>query len=221
MTNRSIKSLYYALFSVPMRINGHLYRSFRQRGQPIKVHLGCGQKNYIPGWVNLDGNFMTAKIDLWANLENKLPFRDNSVEKFYSFHVIEHLTDSSLSGLFLEMRRALVPGGAIRVGGPNIDNACLKFLQNDSRWFSDFPEARASIGGKFANFLFCRNEHLTALTKSYLQEIALAAGFVDLQFCAPVKESAYFNAEVLGFEYEDDHECPHSLLLEARKPLTA
>lgn len=42
MMNRSAKSLCPPLFSVPM------------------------QKNYIPGWVSLDANFMRAKIDLWT-----------------------------------------------------------------------------------------------------------------------------------------------------------
>jgi hypothetical protein len=106
----------------------------------------------------------------------------------------------------------------IRVGGPNIDNACVKLLHNDACWFPDFPDARASVGGKFANFVFCRNEHLTALTKSYLQELASDAGFTDIHFCAPVRETVYFDEDVLRIEYEDDQEYPHSILIEARKP---
>lgn len=218
MIGRSSKVLYYALLGVPMRVNGAVYRRFRQKSQPIKAHLGCGQKNYLPGWVNVDANFVTAKIDLWANLEQGLPFSDNSVEKIYSFHVIEHLPDCNLAPHFREMFRVLTPGGAIRVGGPNIDNACRKLLDNDSNWFPDFPDARTSVGGKFANFVFCRNEHLTALTRSYLQEVALKAGFADLHFCAPVDQTVYFDHDVLQTEYEDDKECPHSILLEARKP---
>jgi predicted SAM-dependent methyltransferase len=218
MTSRRTKALYYALLSGPMWLNAQIYRRFRQERDRIRVHLGCGQKNYIAGWVNVDANFLTAKIDLWANLEHGLPFRDNSVECFYSFHVIEHLPDTFLATHFREMHRALAPGGAIRVGGPNVDNACLKLLQNDPKWFSDFPSARRSVGGRFADMLFCRNEHLTALTKSYLEEVALDAGFSDLHFCAPVKESVYFDDTVLRFEGEDDFAFPHSILLEAKKP---
>jgi predicted SAM-dependent methyltransferase len=218
MISRSAKLFYYSLMSGPMRVNASLYRRFRQNGRPIKAHLGCGQKNYIPGWVNVDANFVTAKIDLWANLEQGLPFRDTSVERIYSFHVIEHLPDSALALHFKEMFRTLIPGGVIRVGGPNIDNACLKLLQNDTTWFPEFPDKRASVGGKFVNFVFCRNEHLTALTKSYLQEVAENAGFTNLHFCAPVTETEYFDHVVLSMEYEDDLEYPHSILLEARKP---
>src|SRR5712692_7518280 len=132
MVSRSSKQLYYSLLSVPMRINGMVYRRLRQASHPVRAHLGCGRKHYLPGWVNVDANFLTAKIDLWANLEDGLPFRDDSVERFYSFHVIEHLPDKALAPHFREMYRALIPGGAIRVGGPHIDNACLKLLQNDA-----------------------------------------------------------------------------------------
>jgi predicted SAM-dependent methyltransferase len=217
MIGRSAKAAYYAMLSVPMRLNGQIYKHLRQGSAPIKVHLGCGQKNYIPDWVNVDANFVTARIDLWADLRHGLPFRDNSVERLYSFHVIEHLPDSLLVAHFREMYRALVPGGTIRVGGPNIDNACKKLLENDTQWFPDFPDLRTTVGGRFTNFVFCRNEHLTALTRSYLEEIALSAGFTDLHFCAPVSESVYFGREVLQYEYENDHEYPHSILIEARK----
>ena len=218
MINRSAKLLYYGLLSGPMRANAFLYRQFRQNGSSIKAHLGCGQKNYLAGWVNVDANFLTAKIDLWANLEHGLPFGDTSVEKIYSFHVIEHLPDSTLADHFREMYRVLIPGGMIRVGGPHIDNACLKLIEGDKKWFPEFPDKHDSIGGKFTNFVFCRNEHLTALTRSYLQELALGAGFKDLHFCAPVAETVYFDQDVLTTEYEDDPVCPHSILLEARKP---
>ena len=219
MISRTAKAAYYALLSGPMQANAAIYRSFRQNGKPIYAHLGCGQKNYIPGWVNVDANFLTAKIDLWANLEHGIPFRDSTVERIYSFHVVEHLPDAALPAHFADMFRALRPGGAIRVGGPDIDNACRKLVEGDSKWFPDFPDNRASVGGRFTNFVFCRNEHLTALTRSYLREIAEKAGFVDLQFCAPVTETRYFASEVLQTEYEDTPECPHSILLEARKPL--
>jgi hypothetical protein len=63
----------------------------------------------------------------------------------------------------------------IRVGGPNGDSAIRKFQKNDAAWFSDFPDKRRSIGGKFANFILCRGEHLTILTSSYAAAIRLPA----------------------------------------------
>jgi hypothetical protein len=28
------------------------------------------------GWISVDANFLAAKIDIWADLRNKLPFKD-------------------------------------------------------------------------------------------------------------------------------------------------
>src|SRR5438046_712400 len=80
----------------PMRLKGACYRAARQPKQPINVHLGCGTHHYIPGWVNVDGNIVTARPDLWANLLDPLPFRKNSVQTFYSHHVVEHLPERFL-----------------------------------------------------------------------------------------------------------------------------
>jgi len=201
-----------------MRINGILYRIFRapKKGQ-VKVHLGPGKKNYLPGWINLDANLLTAKIDVWANIIDPLPFHNSTVDAIYSHHVIEHLPD--LRSHFKEVYRCLKPGGAYRIGGPNGDMAIKKFMENDLEWFGDFPDTRRSIGGKFENFIFCRQEHLTILTFSYLEELMSDVGFVNIRKCIPIKET-YQNLfqECLAFEFETDFTYPHTLLLECQKP---
>jgi predicted SAM-dependent methyltransferase len=217
MITRGLREAYYLMTDLPMRLNGIAYKAFRQPREPIKAHLGCGRKNYLAGWVNLDANMVTAHPDVWANLLRPLPFRDSSVECFYSFHVIEHLPDSYLPSHFREMYRCLIPGGRIRVGGPDIGNACRKYLEGDIKWFSAWPDSHASIGGRFTNFVFCSGEHLTALTESYLGELCGTAGFRDIQKCLPCRETGFAPPEVLRNEFESDFECPHSILIEARK----
>ena len=120
MISRELSNLYDTVMRLPMRLNAAFYRSFRApRTGEVKVHLGPGQKNYIAGWINVDANLFTARIDVWADLANPLPFRDGSVDAFYSHHVIEHLPDPAISSLFHEMHRCLKPGGVIRIGGPD------------------------------------------------------------------------------------------------------
>jgi len=218
MMPRPLKALYYALMHLPMRFNGHLYRTYRQPRLPLDVHLGPGKEKYIEGWLNVDANIITARPDLWANLVDSLPFRDNSVSRIYSHHVIEHLPDKFLSTHFAEIARVLVPGGGIRICGPHGDNACRKFLENDPDWFDDFPDSRKSIGGRFVNFIFCRGEHLTMLSESYLTELATGAGLTDIRFCPPCTKSAVVDQAVLATETERDPDCPHTIVLEARKP---
>lgn len=219
MLSRSAKALYFSLASPLMRLNGARHRWFRRRAlQGARAHLGPGQKNYIAGWVNVDANAFTARCDIWADLRHPLPFPNESLAAVYSHHVVEHLPD--LKAHFADVHRCLRPGGLYRVGGPHGDSAIRKFLEGDRGWFSDFPDRRESIGGRLENFIFCRGEHLTILTRSYLEELMSSAGFTDIRVCLPASETGYpeIFRPCLDFEEEPDPECPHTLILEGRKP---
>jgi predicted SAM-dependent methyltransferase len=221
MISRNMKETFYRSMALPMRANGWMWRKFRAPSNgAIKVQLGPGQRNYLPGWVNVDANLFTAKIDIWADLRNPLPFRDGTVDCFYSHHVIEHFRDDALPAHFRDMYRCLKPGGVIRVGGPNSDNAVRKYLEGDLEWLGDFPDRRESAGGRLANFILCRGEHLTILTFSYLTEIASAAGFVNITQCRPIEDSQHRElfAPAMATEWETTPACPHTLLIEAEKP---
>ena len=227
MISRTAKATFYICMGVPMRVSAWTYRRLRAPDSgntaEVKVHLGPGQEKYLPGWINVDANIISAKLDVWADLRNRLPFRDNSVDAFYSHHVIEHLPDLLLPVHFAEMFRCLKPGGVIRVGGPDGENAARKFIEGDRAWFGDFPDRRNSIGGAYVNFIICRNEHLTILSYSYLQELAGAAGFTNVARCAPIRETNHpkMFGDVLGKEFEPTPDTPHTILIEAQKPAMA
>jgi hypothetical protein len=95
------------------------------------------------------------------------------------------------------------------------------FTENDSSWFSDFPDKRRSIGGRLDNFILCRNEHLAILTRSFLVEMLEDAGFAVVRECAPIVETSapdLIDASVLATEFESTPAVPHTLIVEARKP---
>jgi len=219
MISRKAKALFYQLAGPLMFVNSKVYKSIRApRKGTIKVHLGPGQQNYLQGWINVDANMFTGKCDVWADLRNPLPFKDATIDFFYSHHVIEHLPD--LQQHFKEMYRCLKPGGKFRVGGPNGDTAIQKFVEKDSAWFSDFPDKRESLGGRFENYIFCRGEHLTILTFSFLEELAHNAGFKNIRLCKPITETfspEFIDNQVLSKEWESTPEYPHTLLIEAEK----
>ncbi len=219
MLSRRVKAAYYVSCAPLMWANGLIYRWTRApRNGLIRVHLGPGQKNYLPNWINVDANMFTGRCDVWADLRDPLPFHDGSVSAFYSHHVIEHLPD--LTQHFREVYRCLRPGGVYRVGGPNGDAAIAKFTENDSTWFGDYPVARKSIGGRFENFIFCSGEHVTILTQSFLGELLADAGFEKIRACLPVTESHHPSlfSECLDKEWESTFDCPHTLIVEAEKP---
>jgi predicted SAM-dependent methyltransferase len=219
MMSRRIKAGYYLLAGPILRVNGWLYRRLRApRSGSVRVQLGPGQKNYLEGWINVDANRFTARCDVWADLRNPLPFRTGTLDAVYSHHVIEHLPD--LEGHVREVFRCLKPGGVYRVGGPNGDAAVARLLARDAAWFPDFPDARRSVGGRFENFIFCRREHVTMLTHSYLDELLTGAGFESVRRCLPVRETNHPDLfrQCLGTEYESDFEHPHTLIVEAEKP---
>lgn len=215
MLSRQVKAAFYFSTGPLMKFNGFIYRNIRAKNSGLKVHLGPGQKNYIDGWINVDANMFTGKCDVWADLRNKLPFKNESASAIYSHHMVEHLPN--ILSHFKEVYRCLEPGGVYRVGGPNGDEAIKKFVENDVGWFGDYPDNRASIGGRFENFIFCRQEHLTILTESYLREIMENVGFKNIRKCMPVTESNDSFKECLKFEHEKTPDHPHTLLLEGNK----
>ena len=220
MVPRWLKSTYYSTLSPFMRINAIRHRlrpSLCPQGGNF-VHLGPGRYNYIAGWINVDANLVSAKPDIWADLRFKLPFPDSSVNAVYSHHVIEHLPD--LDFHFADMFRCLIPGGILRVGGPHGDHAIQALVDHRYDWFSDWPTHRTSIGGRFENFIFCKGEHLTILTESFLIELAQQAGFKDVKVTLP-RETHYpeiISEKVLCYEEKRDDKPVRTVLIEARKP---
>ena len=220
MLKRYQKNLFYIIATPLMIINSFRlkYLNSFKKNSVLKLHLGPGKKNYIDEWINIDANMFTGKCDLWLDLRNKLPFKNSSVDYCYSHHMVEHLPN--MKSHFVDIFRILKPGGIYRFGGPNGDTAIKKFVENDHEWFSNFPDKRNSIGGKFENLIFCRNEHLTILTFSYLKEILENVGFINIKKYLPTKETQkpeVFN-QCLNFENENDFENPHTLILEITKP---
>ncbi|MEQ8327948.1 MAG: methyltransferase domain-containing protein [Parvibaculum sp.] len=223
MLARATKELFYTVAGLVMALNGHIYRTFRAgsavRKSSVRLHLGPGQKAYLPGWTNIDANMFTSKCDIWLDLRNPLPFPDNSVDAIYSHHMIENLPD--IEAYFRDTFRVLKPGGIYRAAGPNGDMAIAKFIENDHDWFGDWPDKYDSIGGRFANFIFCRNEHLTILTESYLTELAQRAGFKHVKRLLPVMETGHTHLfeDCLAHEHERDYDAPHTLVLELEKAI--
>jgi len=85
----------------------------------LKLNLGCGY-NKLEGYVNVD-NDENCKPDVLADLEERLPFEDNSVDEIILNHVLEHLGQSTkvYFNVWKELYRVLKDGGLILITVPS------------------------------------------------------------------------------------------------------
>lgn len=89
------------------------------------INIGAGDWE-CPGWINLD-----YPSEWYASAQNKhkfipfdirndtLPFKNDTVQDIYCSHVIEHIENRYVAGLFLEAYRVMCVGGVFRIACPD------------------------------------------------------------------------------------------------------
>lgn len=84
----------------------------------MHLNLGCGDHKHR-GWLNLDV-WPGANPDVVSSL-TALPFTDQSIDRIYAGHVLEHVELDTVPDTLTEMRRVL--RGELCVVGPDLDRA--------------------------------------------------------------------------------------------------
>ncbi len=180
MISQTVKDLYWATAGRLSLLNLHFQKArlrLRPPDGPIRLNLGCGPR-YVEGFVNVDGNLLLKK-DLWLDVRHGLPYRDGQVEVVYLSHVLEHFPFPQAVSVIRESRRVLRPGGGIRVVVPSLETALEAYLRGDAEWFPSWPDDFQSLGGRFNNYLLCRDQHRLLLDRGFLFEILRAGGFPE------------------------------------------
>jgi predicted SAM-dependent methyltransferase len=85
-------------------------------GDPIFLELGAGPRRGKNGWVTSD---VQIGADLMIDLLEPLPFPDNTIDMFYSSHVLEHFSTRQIENILQECRRVLKPGAVLSACVPN------------------------------------------------------------------------------------------------------
>lgn len=84
----------------------------KQIPEQAALHIGCGVHK-IPGSIGLDITALPG-VDVVLDLDKeKLPFRDETFDKVYAYHVLEHLRN--LSDVLAEIHRVCKPGAVVDI----------------------------------------------------------------------------------------------------------
>jgi predicted SAM-dependent methyltransferase len=137
----------------------------------ISLDIGSGRKPH-KGFIGIDKYIIGDGIvntDMWD-----LPYADNTVERIYSSHALEHLAKREILPTLKEWDRVLIPGGEIGIIVPDLEwciRAWLEHRTND--WYLDIIFGNQDHEGEF---------HKTGFTVDMLGWYLTEAGFVDLKY---------------------------------------
>jgi ubiquinone/menaquinone biosynthesis C-methylase UbiE len=94
----------------------------------IKLNLGCGWRNFGPGWIHIDGGD-------YPHLDSKdiinLPYEDNSVDIIYASHVLEYFDRDEAKNLLTKWHTKLKPGGIIRLAVPDFEAMAKLYVEQN------------------------------------------------------------------------------------------
>jgi predicted SAM-dependent methyltransferase len=214
MKSQRLKDLYYASIGKLSILSFCWHRMIPiTKLQSGFLNIGCGAK-YIDGMINIDGNIFCKK-DIWLDVTLGLPFPANSIQGIYASHVVEHLGVDRVRRLFSEFYRVLNHSGVVRVVVPSLEYAIGAYQENRTAQLPEWPDSYNSPGGRFNNFMLCRNQHLTMFDFSFLEELLRAAGFSKVFLESP-NRSQYFGMDHMRFE-SDPTIAQNSLFVESVK----
>lgn len=88
--------------------------------------VGCGEFRHA-GWLHIDVHADDrVRPDVVASVLD-LPFADDSFDRVYMGHVLEHLERDDVTVALAEVGRVLRPGGELMIVGPDLDRAVGQF----------------------------------------------------------------------------------------------
>jgi hypothetical protein len=146
-----------------------------QPGGRQRLHVGCGPKNLLPDWWNVDIRHF-AGVDEVADVTQPWPWRD--LEAVYGEHFLEHLPLDGAIRFLVEAATALRVGGRIRLSTPSLEWV----WRTHFRASGEPADVVATTYG--ANRAFYGWGHQFLWSRPMLEHVLVGAGFEDLTFHA-------------------------------------
>jgi predicted SAM-dependent methyltransferase len=150
------------------------------RGRPRRLQIGCG-KNRFDGWINAD---ISPRSDLIIFVQRKLPFQDNSLQRIYMEHVLEHVSYPVGMAFLREALRVLQPGGVIRIAMPDLDDLIEGYCEDWRRFdWMKWPEySFIKTRAEMINIAFRWWGHRHLYNREELARTLTEAGFRQFSF---------------------------------------
>lgn len=163
-----------------------LYHPYRWRlalrgTTPRRLQIGSGC-NRLDGWINSD---ITPSADVIVFMERRLPFSDETLDRIYLEHVLEHATYETGVRFLCDARRVLRPGGVIRIAVPDLEDLVRGYLADDWRRFDwvNWPEhAFIRSRAQMINIGFRWWGHQYLYDRQDLARVLAEAGFTEIEF---------------------------------------
>jgi len=98
----------------------------------LQLNLGSGTSR-MAGFKNIDKYAKEADLNVDAS---ELPYANDTVDKIYTSHMVEHVTLPEFQKMLREWRRVLRFGGVLMIRCPNIEAYLRRWLAGDYklRW---------------------------------------------------------------------------------------
>lgn len=146
----------------------------------MTLNIGCGS-NKITGCINIDVE-PTCSPDVIADVQKGLPYENESVDKIYFFHCIEHISAARHPQVLNEFRRVLKPDGRLIMSFPEF-RICAEYWIKNHRGMRDFWKATL-----FGRQLYPTDYHVALMDSMELKDILMQVGFKDIEFFSEQNE---------------------------------
>jgi len=136
----------------------------------VKLHLGCGKRDFGPSWVHIDkADFPHVKYkDV-----TKLPFKTGTVDVIYACHLIAYFDREEIIPILKEWKRVLIPCGVLRLATPDFRAMAKMYLRDNC---SNLNQFLGPLYGKMDGIY-----HKTTYDLYSIIELLASVGFKDIR----------------------------------------
>jgi SAM-dependent methyltransferase len=144
-----------------------------------RLNWGCGG-HPEPGWINSDRKAGPG-IDISCDIREGLPLAEASIDYAVSIHALPEVPYPDLVPVLSELRRVLKPGGVLRIGLPNLENAMDAYSRGDRAYFLIPDEEMSTLGGKLIAQLVWYGYSRTIFVPEFAEELLRTAQFSEVR----------------------------------------